>query len=439
MKECKYCGTHYEDSLRACPSCGANVIVTARELAEEEELYQKEKENQQRAGAEPKNQLKKLIGIVAGVVAAIIIIVVAASYFHNHRAVNGDLSRADMAASYELGMTYFNNKDYISAITELGKVSEESKYYANASAMMQEATTLYSEDILSKAAEYASSGDYETACSILERALNALPESSKTELGSALSSYSGMLRDQLRTSTLNSVNASIAENDYPAAIRALSDALSSKLNGDIELSALLNKYSGTYRDMVIAQADAALESEGYEAAIAVANQGLNSLPNDTILLQAIEKYKQYKPVWLIDTDYYTGTEDRDCTIVYSEKDNSGNVYNNSIISGSDRVGNYWNYDFDRTYMVKGAYSHITGTIYQTYEARSKKTIKEHKLQIYGDGELLYEYRFSDGETGIKPINVDVSLKGIQELRVIFKGSCFRDGRVLSLGDVTLHP
>ena len=97
MKECKYCGTKYKDELDVCPNCGGNLIVTAEEIAQAAELAQKEKENQQRSVVEPQNHLKKLIGIIAGVIAAIIVIVVVASYAHNHRAVNGDLSRADMA------------------------------------------------------------------------------------------------------------------------------------------------------------------------------------------------------------------------------------------------------------------------------------------------------------------------------------------------------
>ena len=236
MKECKYCGTKYKDELDVCPNCGGNLIVTAEEIAKAAELAQKEKENQKRSVTEPENHLKKLIGIIAGVVVAIIVIVIGASYAHNHRAVNGDLSRVDMADAYEQGVVFCDNGDYASAITELGKVSEESKYYGEASAMLQNAVAIYCDDALSKASAYANTSDYKMACSILENALQVVPANST--LTAELASYQETVRNQLRSSALEAVERSIGENDYPTAIQTLS-ATVEELNGDIELNALL--------------------------------------------------------------------------------------------------------------------------------------------------------------------------------------------------------
>ena len=100
------------------------------------------------------------------------------------------------------GEDSFNRKDYISAINDLSRISPESKYYHKASDLLQEAVAVYSDDALDKAKTYADAGDYETACSILGKALNALPDSSGTELGPALSCYGDMMRDQFRSAAL---------------------------------------------------------------------------------------------------------------------------------------------------------------------------------------------------------------------------------------------
>lgn len=428
MKECKYCGTKYKDELDVCPNCGGNLIVTAEEIAQAAELAQKEKENQQRSVVEPQNHLKKLIGIIAGVIAAIIVIVVVASYAHNHRAVNGDLSRADMAEAYEQGMTYYNSKDYALAIAELGKVSAESKYYDEASAILQEAVAIYSDDALSKASAYANAGDYKMACTILENALQVVPANSA--LTAELASYQETFRNQLRSSTLEAVESSIAENDYPTAVQTLSSTLD-VLNSDIELNALFEKYRSEYRDMIITQADEALESDGYEAAIGVVNQGLVILDNDTVLLQAIDKYKEYEPIYLIKLDYFSGTEDKYLNFVDSEQDNMGNTHYNCFTSS-----------VHRTYVLDGQYRRLTAVLYQSYAGRSQEAYSMGDaihLKILGDGEVLYSNYIERGATGIDPIALDIPLDGVSKLEIDFSGYSYGWGPFLSLGDVYLHP
>lgn len=314
MKECKYCGTKYRDELDICPNCGGNLIVTAEEIAQAAELAQKEKENQNRSVAEPQNHLKKLIGIIAGVVAAIIVIVVGASYVHNHRAVNGDLSRADMAKAYEQGTAFYNSGDYASAIIELGKVSAESKCYVEASAMLQETVTIYCDDALSKASAYANVGDYKMTCSILENALQVVPANST--LTAELTSYQETFRNQLRNSALESVNTYVAENDYPSAIQVLRSTLE-ELDGDIELDALLKRFEEEYSLSILEKSDEALRVDGYSAAVEILINAMGIMTDDTVLNDAILMLDVYKPVstsevctgWLTQAEQTSPTTD----------------------------------------------------------------------------------------------------------------------------------
>lgn len=420
MKECKYCGTKYKDELDVCPNCGGNLIVTAEEIAQAAELAQKEKENQQRSVVEPQNHLKKLIGIIAGVIAAIIVIVVVASYAHNHRAVNGDLSRADMAEAYEQGMTYYNSKDYASAIAELGKVSAESKYYDEASAILQEAVAIYSDDALSKASAYANVGDYKMACSILENALQVVPANST--LTAELTSYQETIRDQLRSSTLEAVEGSIAENDYPAAIQTLSDALD-ELSSDIELNALFEKYKSEYRDMIIAQADKTLENDGYEAAISVVNQGLLILNGDTILLQAIENYETYKPVFISELKVLSAdsTYINEDPLLWTDsispyEDVFGNVYQESLtasISYTTSFGSLKEDEFIELY-VGGEYSTFSGVLAPYYFKHAPNNVV--RVNIYGDENLLGTY---DITSNTLPIEYKIDIENVEIIRIAF--------------------
>lgn len=131
--------------------------------------------------------------------------------------------------------------------------------------------------------------------------------------------------------------------------------------------------------------------------------------------------------WLSQTDYFSGTSS--VTTAATEKDNTGVTHAYCITN-----------DFERTYLLNGQYSRITGTMYQAYEYRSYNITAEGKgIYIYGDGNLLYSYSPDKGTEGMKPVNFSVDLTGVLELKVVFQART-RNGYgtpVLSLGEVGL--
>lgn len=126
--------------------------------------------------------------------------------------------------------------------------------------------------------------------------------------------------------------------------------------------------------------------------------------------------------WLADMDYFSGSEKIKTST--TEKDNTGETHSHCI-----------SYGFERTYMINGQYSAISGVLYQTYEKRSSKLWDNPCFEIYGDGELLYSYQF-EGKEGFKPVDFNVDLTGVLELRVKFTSTAYYSG-VLSIGDVGL--
>lgn len=142
----------------------------------------------------------------------------------------------------------------------------------------------------------------------------------------------------------------------------------------------------------------------------------------------VGKHTGNKPaVWLADMDYFLGTEN--LSKANTAKDNTGETHVHCIMRG-----------FTRKYMLNGNYSRLTGTLFQKYEYRSDSLFSEKPgMAIYADGELVYEYGFAKGDTGIKPVNFDIDLTGVLELEVSFGdgGDSYGLSACLALGDVGL--
>lgn len=126
--------------------------------------------------------------------------------------------------------------------------------------------------------------------------------------------------------------------------------------------------------------------------------------------------------WLADMDYFSGSYAM--TTKTTDKDNTGATHAHCI-----------GYGFDRTYLINGQYSAISGVLYQTYDKRSKTADNDACFEIYGDGKLLYSYSF-EKTTNFKPVDFNVDLTGVLELRVKFTDT-YLYGSMFALGDVGL--
>lgn len=123
--------------------------------------------------------------------------------------------------------------------------------------------------------------------------------------------------------------------------------------------------------------------------------------------------------YLSDTDYFYSSGSAP-TVYASVKDNVGSAHTHCFAS-----------KFDRTYLLNGNYSHITGTLFLPYSNRNSTTTGTSGVSIYGDGELLFTCFPEKGVQGFRPIDFNVPLDGVTELRVVYAGS------TLYLGDTAL--
>ena len=144
----------------------------------------------------------------------------------------------------------------------------------------------------------------------------------------------------------------------------------------------------------------------------------------------VGKHNSDKPAaWLSQMDYFSGTNSKSFKTAATEQDNTGTVHANCITQS-----------FERTYLLNGQYSKITGTLYQCYAMRSERIIDGDGggVYIYGDGNLLFAKTYSKGTEEIQPFPFEVDLTGVLELRVVFAdGDWYTYEHRLSLGDVGL--
>lgn len=188
-----------------------------------------------------------------------------------------------------------------------------------------------------------------------------------------------------------------------------------KIPSEAELSALYTQYSTNYENLVIKNADSALKEQGYEAAIKIASDGLNNLPNSSKIETAISNYETYAPVYLLeDIDYVTKSSYTECTQDVMT-DNHGTEY-----SGHYTFYSTWN-GSGIEFETRGEYKTFTGTAFLSYDDRGFS--REVRVKIYSDdGKLLYQTK--PLVKGCSPETFSIDITGVSILIIELEASTF---------------
>ena len=408
MKECKYCRSMYEDSLSACPNCGGNKIVTSEERAEEAALKQKEKENRESAIAAPLKMRKNiLIGI--GVVIAIIIAIITIASINANKPYSDGTTKDEATNLLETGMDYFNSGDYEAAIEYFSQLPSDSKEYEEAQSMIKKSSESYCASILAKVDTYFENEEYEIALEMIKNAQKVLPSETKLQnaYNETYNSYVSLICNNAKAEA----KVYADKEDYLSAMKTIETALN-KIPSEAELSALYTQYSSNYEGLVIKNADAALKEQGYEAAIKIARDGLNNLPNSSKIENAISNFETYAPVYLLEDIDYLRMSDSLYTDTDSIKDNEGIEY-----SGHYRFhNNNLMYESSVSFQIDKKYTKFFGTAILPYGARG--TYKEAFIRVYGDDRLLYQTK--PMTMGFKTDNFTIDVSGVSILEIRFE-------------------
>ncbi|MCF6464910.1 NPCBM/NEW2 domain-containing protein [Clostridium sp. Cult2] len=123
------------------------------------------------------------------------------------------------------------------------------------------------------------------------------------------------------------------------------------------------------------------------------------------------KHDSNEPTAMLhELDYFDSSQKNGFAILKDVEDNLANSYNYgvTVVSPGWSINEGW-----QTYYVNGMYSKIKGKYALSYKNRN--TTVESRLKIYGDDKLLYNSPVMTG--GVKPIDFEVDLTGVLELKL----------------------
>lgn len=457
MKECKYCGSTYADSLSACPNCGGSKIVTAEEKVAEEKLYVKEVQNQERSVSVPVETEKKRIPgfiIALGVVAAIIAIIIAISagggVGNSGGGNNPGNQTPQVDAAFEAGQKYYNTGNYEAAIRELSDVSVDSEHYENAQTMLSDAVEKYRTATLDRVSTYTNNGEYETALSLLVEAQSVLPDDTalKATYDSAYTAYVdsviakadsysqaadyetavGILntaknkypqdtrleasyvatyvsyKKQLCENAISGADSYAADGDYAKAISTMDEAID-KVGDDEALIAKKQVYVAAYKKNLLVKARDAYYSKGYEVAIMLLEESQVVIGKDEEISKAIKEYNDCKPVHISELHNIVSEESGEKEWDVDEWWIENRNYKLAYLSGNSYI----------THDLDGDYKYISGVfMFDTDSGWRDADDYSPTLRFYADDVLIATYSVSEHNPIVK---IELDITGTKHLRI----------------------
>lgn len=121
------------------------------------------------------------------------------------------------------------------------------------------------------------------------------------------------------------------------------------------------------------------------------------------------KHDSSVPVVMLSSLDYFDKKGEKFKYIDDVKDNLGNIYNKGVYSNYGYNTNW------QTYYINGMYSKMKGKYILGYNHRDSKD--ENRFKVYGDGNLIYNSSNMSG--GVHPIDFDIDLTGVLELKIEF--------------------
>lgn len=145
----------------------------------------------------------------------------------------------------------------------------------------------------------------------------------------------------------------------------------------------------------------------YEDALKIIKEAIQKCPNSEVLKAKRDYYQSFAPVNLCDLDPYK--DSYSYISDGSKTDGLGNYYEDCVYKS------FYSASASATYDVGYKYNSFTATVFM----RSDCTGESYgTIEIYGDGELLYQ------KTGIdvygRPFDITVDVTGVQDLMIVIE-------------------
>ncbi len=316
----------------------------------------------------------------------------------------------DSRASFETALAFQEKGNYDEAIKEYRKVISEDSNYQTALTNIDTCSGLFRQETIAKAEEYATSGDYDNALSVLNAALDTLENDA--EIKKQISVYTAEHKDHLITQGIKSADESVKNGDYPSAIKTLEELLESVDSSEAEQK--LNRYKDDYEAECVKKIDELLADKMFDEAEKFTKEALEVLPYNETFNSKLVEIEEKRPVSLSTLTpinggwtWNEGTPTDPFGVTYTNA-------SNFVIFNGYYTGSFYKAE----YRLYGEYETLTG------EFISHMDIGENgrsTIQIYADDVLVY----TSPEIGRKTDLTDFSVKisGADYVRIEVSTNC----------------
>lgn len=346
---------------------------------------------------------------------------------------------------YKSGLDFAQAGDYANAINAFANVvSEDKENYQAAIEAREQAEENYLKSVSDSVEELIQDGSYDDAIMLIDSAEDVVDDST--------------LYYQLRTNVYteqfsNQIQEAYNEEDYLSAVMLYESAYYDEyVIFAAEITDIYSECKVSYVSSVTDKAKEAFgEKKDYEAALAVVRNALDeaSFSDDLVaeLELLIEEYSAYIPIQLTSLEpvrcgNYVTVDGKDVTdkiytdvneIVY---DTANLIY--PKIEYSALASSKPNTDDDSAvvYQLNYNYRTLSGTVFRPYASLSSTTEWKVKgnVKIYGDGLLVYKSPEITQST-YDPIDFEIDVSGIRELKIIITGRWGADSGWYGLYDI----
>ena len=317
-------------------------------------------------------------------------------------------SKTDFSAAEQA----YSKADYKDAISKYAKVISGDSNYDESVSKLAESKKKFIEIADQKAKIYLDDNKYLEAVSVNETA-------QKTYDDNTLDSKIADVKQKYRTYLEDKAKKFEKDKDWASVIQTYNKLKDYFQDNSYEVK--ITNAKNTCVNNAINKSEKALKKGNYNDAKSALSVAEGVVPDSKELKEQRERVNSFCPVALTDIDpFYQKTDSSYLEIdkwTAQDTDNLGNGGKSGIKIINEGARNEW---VTISYMLNGEYDTLTGTFSLSYDSRDCTDEEDFgaQLVIYNDeDEMIFLTDQLLG--GVEPIDVNVDISGVKELKVCF--------------------
>ena len=317
-------------------------------------------------------------------------------------------SKTDFSAAEQA----YSKADYKDAISKYAKVISGDSNYDESVSKLAESKKKFIEIADQKAKIYLDDNKYLEAVSVYETA-------QKTYDDNTLDSKIADVKQKYRIYLEDKAKKFEKDKDWASVIQTYNKLKDYFQDNSYEVE--ITNAQNTCVNSAIKKSEKALKKGNYNDAKSALSIAEGVVPDSKELKEQRERVNSFCPVALTDIDpFYEKTDSSYLEIdkwTAQDTDNLGNGGNSGIKIINEGARNEW---VTISYMLNGEYDTLTGTFSLSYDSRDCTDEDDFgaQLVIYNDeDEMIFLTAQLLG--GVEPIDVNVNISGVKELKVCF--------------------